>query len=87
MKRYDVEDTEHYIILTKIGTDMERYPAVFRHLQQYQVKLEARYDKGEHWWELRSCDYYAAFDQPKIVFPDIAKNCRFAFDVDRTYLG
>jgi len=85
VKRYDVEDTEHYIILTKIGTDMERYPAVFRHLQQYQVKLEARYDKGEHWWELRTCDYYDKFEQPKIVYPNICVRPEFAYDEDGYY--
>ena len=27
-----------------------------------------RYDKGEFWWELRACDYYDAFDKPKIIY-------------------
>jgi hypothetical protein len=64
---------------------MERYLAVFEHLKQWQPELEKRYDQGKHWWELRACDYYSAFDQRKVVFPDIAKELRFAFDTEQTY--
>jgi hypothetical protein len=42
--------------------------------------LMARQDKGRHWWELRSCDYYAAFAQPKIVYQVIQFHPRYAFD-------
>src|SRR5439155_4387066 len=85
IKRYRVDSREQYIILTKIGTPIEQYPAVFTHLQQYQSQLESRWDKGNHWWELRACDYYEAFEQPKIIFPDIANGCQFAFDATALY--
>jgi len=32
------------------------------------------------WWELRPCSYYAAFDKPKVLWPDIAKLPRFSWD-------
>ncbi|HLJ34179.1 MAG TPA: TaqI-like C-terminal specificity domain-containing protein, partial [Ktedonobacteraceae bacterium] len=35
--------------------------------------------------ELRACDYYERFEQPKIIFPDIAKGCTFVFDDARFY--
>ena len=85
IKRYGLDAEERYIILTKIGTPIERYPAVFAHLQQYQPQLEARWDKGNHWWELRACDYYEEFEKPKIIFPDIADGCKFAFDTAGIY--
>ena len=85
IKRYHVDFQERYIILTKIGTPIERYPAIFAHLQQYQTKLETRWDKGNHWWELRSCDYYDEFEKPKIFFPDIAIGCQFALDTTGLY--
>ncbi len=85
VKRYDVADTQHSIILTKIGVPIDRYPAVFAHLQQYQAELEARYDKGKHWWELRACDYYDTFEQPKIVYPNICVRPEFAYDEDGFY--
>jgi TaqI-like C-terminal specificity domain/Eco57I restriction-modification methylase/N-6 DNA Methylase len=82
VKQYAIEYKKRYIILTKIGTPIERYPAIFAHLQRYQEQLEKRWDKGNHWWELRSCDYYAEFEKPKIMFPDIAKRCQFAYETD-----
>jgi hypothetical protein len=83
--KWRIIDRDRWLIVTKIGVDIARYPAIFAHLQQWQPALEKRWDKGHHWWELRSCDYYAAFDLPKIIFPDIAKEPRFAFDVTGTF--
>ena len=61
------------------------YPAVFEHLKQWQRELEKRWDKGEHWWELLACDYHGEFTKNKIVFPEIGKEPRFAFDDDGFY--
>ncbi len=47
IKRYRVDYNDRYIILTKIGTPIEQYPAVFAHLQHYQEQLEKRWDKGQ----------------------------------------
>ena len=87
VKRYEIDYKKRYIILSRIGTPIERYPAIFAHLQRYQEQLEKRWDKGNHWWELRSCDYYAEFEKPKIMFPDIAKSCQFAYDTDGYFSG
>ncbi|GAC1686291.1 MAG: hypothetical protein PVS3B3_07630 [Ktedonobacteraceae bacterium] len=85
VKKYRVDDQQRYIILTKIGTPIKEYPAIFAHLQKYQAQLEIRSDKGPNWWELRACDYYDAFEHPKIIFPDIAIGCQFALDRDGMY--
>src|SRR5260221_17220 len=85
VRRYMLDYAQRYVILSKIGTPIEQYPAVFAHLQQYQPQLEARWDKGNHWWELRACDYYEEFEKPKIIFPDIADGCKFAFDTAGIY--
>lgn len=77
IRYYHIRDSKRYIILTKIGVNIERYPAVFNHLKKFQKELEKRWDKGKFWWELRACDYYDAFKKPKIVYPDIAKESRF----------
>ncbi len=84
IRKWHIRERDRWLIVTKIGADMKRYPAVMKHLRQWQTELEDRWDKGEHWWELRPCAYYAAFDEPKIVFPDIAKEPRFAFDRSST---
>ncbi|NTW97619.1 MAG: hypothetical protein HGB28_03625, partial [Oscillochloris sp.] len=59
---------------------VQHYPALAAHLAPFADAACKRLDKGEFWWELRSCDYYAEFDQPKIVWPDIAKYPRFSWD-------
>lgn len=81
IKRWRVEWAGMYLIKAEIGVDFSRYPAVFEHLKQYQQALERRWDKGNHWWELRTCDYYAEFDKPKIVYPDIYEHQSFAYDL------
>jgi hypothetical protein len=80
IRRWHIHDRDRWLIVTRIGTDMERYPAIMAHLRQWQPQLEARWDKGDHWWELRACAYYDVFAEPKIVFPDIAKEPRFVLD-------
>ncbi|NLE43449.1 MAG: class I SAM-dependent DNA methyltransferase, partial [Chloroflexi bacterium] len=56
------------------------YPAVHAHLSRYEDALRKRWDQGRYWWELRACRYYSEFAKPKIIYPDIAKECQFAFD-------
>jgi hypothetical protein len=68
-----------YLIKTAIGVDIKRYPAVFDHLKVFKKQLEERWDKGDHWWELRACDYYAEFDRPTIRYQEIAVYQQFAF--------
>ena len=85
VRRWRVEGKGQWLIVTKIGVDIKRYPAVFAHLKQWKSKLEKRTDQGDHWWELRPCKYYDLFEGPKIVFPDLAKESRFAFSPSAMY--
>jgi hypothetical protein len=67
------------------GWLQKNYPALAKHLKSYEGALRERQDQGEYWWELRACDYYDEFEKPKIVYPDIAKESRFAFDNQKHY--
>jgi len=80
VRRYDIRFANRYLIWSYIGVPIERYPAIFKHLKQFQIQLQKRWDKGNFWWELRACDYYDKFEKPKIIYPDIATTCRFALD-------
>ena len=82
VRRYEIHYRKRYLIWTYIGVPIKRYPAIFEHLKKFQSKAEARWDKGNHWWELRACDYYPVFEKPKIVYPDIGKEARFVIDTD-----
>lgn len=61
------------------------YPAIYQYMAEYEAQLKARSDQGKYWWELRPCAYYSAFDVPKIVWPDIARNCQFTLDYEGFY--
>lgn len=87
IRRWRIEKKDRWLIVTPVGLDIKRYPAILAHLKQWKTELEQRWDKGDHWWELRPCDYYEAFDKPKIVFPDIAKEPRFALDTRKKYVS
>lgn len=67
------------------------YPAIYEHLARFKSKLEAR-NKDEtgiryEWYALQrwGADYWREFEQPKIVYPDIAMETRFAFDTEALY--
>lgn len=63
------------------------FSAIYKHLLQYEDKLQKRDDQGQFWWELRSCAYYEEFERPKIVYPDIAQAAEFTWDDSKSFLG
>jgi hypothetical protein len=64
----------------------QTYPSLYEHMKRLEHKLRKRQDKGRYWWELRSCAYYDAFEQPKIVHTDITWRPQFAVVHEPTYL-
>jgi hypothetical protein len=56
------------------------YPAIYEHMKPCEAALRKRQDQGRFWWELRSCAYWEAFDQPKVMYQDITWNPRFCLD-------
>ena len=61
------------------------FPSIADHLYRFKTKAKNRYDQGEFWWELRPCDYYAAFEAPKIVYPNICMRPEFSLETDNQY--
>jgi hypothetical protein len=94
VKRYQPPQSERWLILMPRGWTRQQsagaadawgwlqahYPAIAAHLAPFAAAAQKRYDKGEYWWELRACDYYAEFEKPKIILPDISLRGNFAFD-------
>jgi len=56
------------------------YPAIHRWFHAFREKLIMRDDQGDYFWELRSCNYWKEFEQPKIAYPNICKRNEFAWD-------
>jgi hypothetical protein len=64
-----------------------QHSALAAHLDRFADVARKRLDKGEYWWELRSCGYYDSFGVPKIMWPDIGKLPRFSWDEDSKYVN
>lgn len=64
-----------------------QYPALYNWFSQFRDQLIKRSDQGKYFWELRACAYWQAFEQAKIVYPDIAKRAEFAYDDNGYYVG
>jgi adenine-specific DNA-methyltransferase len=64
-----------------------RYPTIARHLEPFAEWARKRDDQGQFWWELRPCVYYQEFEQPKIVYPDIAAQSKFSWDKSGFYIS
>lgn len=80
VRKWHIRDKDRWMIITSIGVDIDKYPAVYKHLKRWKKELQARQDQGNHWWELRACSYYNIFEIPKIHYPEIARDPRFSFD-------
>ena len=63
------------------------YPSIHAYFELFRERLIKRYDQGKYFWELRACAYWEEFQQPKIVYPDIAQGTEFSFDDDGHFLG
>ena len=67
------------------GLLKKSYAAIANHLSPFAEKAAKRYDKGEYWWELRTCHYYDEFEKPKIIIPAIVQRASYTFDTEGFY--
>jgi hypothetical protein len=63
------------------------HPAIAEKMEPFAEAGRKRGDKGKYWWELRPCVYYDAFEQAKIIWPDVGKIPRFSVAQQGVYLG
>lgn len=101
IKRYEPVRSDKYLILIPNGwTNAHRdkdqdawewfqnkLPAIAGYLAGFAEAAQRRLDKGDYWWELRPCDYYAEFEKPKIMFPDISQRGNFTIDESKHFSG
>ncbi len=81
IQRYRIASSDQFLIYTRHGEDLSRYPSILAHLEPYRRELEARATE-QAWYELQQPQeaYAERMEGTKIVFPDIAKQPRFALD-------
>jgi type I restriction-modification system DNA methylase subunit len=81
VRRWRVENNGWSLIYASRGINIRSYPAIEEHLKPFKAQLEARATQ-QAWYELQQPQgrFVPVFDSPKIVYPEIAKEPRFAFD-------
>ena len=93
IKRYGYDWANLWIINTHNGIkgvkpriDINEYPAVKAHLDQYWDKISKRADKGDTPYNLRNCAYLDLFFQPKICWKAVGRNLAFSIVESGTFL-
>lgn len=66
--------------------DINDYPAVKRHLDEYWDRISTRSDKGTTPYNLRNCAYLEDFSYPKIIYPETTQGAYFAYDDSGIYI-
>jgi hypothetical protein len=93
IKRYQPPGGNRYLIFTRRGIDIQKYPAIERYLKQYKEKLMPRPKnwKGANWngrkpgsyqwYEIQdTVDYHKEFENPKIMYLKFQVKPAFVFD-------
>jgi len=99
IKRYHEPVAQKFVIFTRRGVNIEKYPAIKEHLEQYKTKLRPKpvgfkgswlgRKPGKYkWYEIQdTVDYYPEFENDKILWPGIsAELTAFALD-EKGYYG
>ena len=93
IKRYGYDWANLWLINTHNGIkgvkpriDVNDYPAVKAHLDQYWDKISKRADKGDTPYNLRNCAYLDDFLLPKLIYPETTQGAFFAYDETGLFL-
>ncbi|TCK85071.1 DUF7149 domain-containing protein [Albibacterium bauzanense] len=94
VKRYSHEFADLWLINSHNGIreqsikpiNIDDYPAIKQHLDQYYSELEKRTDKGITPYNLRNCAYMEDFSKQKIIFQEMVQEPSFMLDEDGKYL-
>lgn len=90
IKRWQVVWAGLYVIFTRRGVEIERYPAIKRYLERFREDLEPKKSSNQkrgrkpgpyNWYEIQdNIAYYKEFEHAKIIYPEVSADPRFAID-------
>ena len=97
IKKYETNWEDLWIIGTHNGykdengkkidrINIESYPSIKNHLNQYYKQIQNRQDKGDTVYNLRNCAYYKEFEREKIIWSQIVQQPQFFYD-NKSYFG
>ncbi|MFQ3635982.1 MAG: TaqI-like C-terminal specificity domain-containing protein, partial [Cyanobacteriota bacterium] len=91
VKRWTINYQDIWLIFTRRGIDIKEYPAIHEYLSKYKERLKPGIPGGRKagnykWYEIQdNIAYWQEFEQPKIIYPDIASRLEFAFDDNQLF--
>lgn len=97
INKWQMEYRNLYLIFTRRGININKYPYIKSYLKQYKADLmpkdknAKRSDKGRKpgsykWYEIQdNVAFYQLFDEEKLIFPEIAKSIRAVYDDNKFY--
>lgn len=92
IKRWTPSDSGLWLLYIPWDFELDRFPAIARHLEQYRTKLSVRSDVRENqapWFALSRFrpEYAEWFSRPKIIYKEIQYTSSFALDAQGTCLN
>ena len=94
IKRYGYVDNGLYLINTHNGIkgklpriEINDYPAVKAHLDQYWDRISIRADKGDTPYNLRNCAYLEDFFKPKITWGNLNLQGTYAYAPEGMFIN
>ncbi len=93
VKRWLIEPPDLWLIFTRHGVDITKYPAINKYLNKYKKQLTPGATGGRkpgsyEWYEIQdNIAYWKEFEKPKIAYPNICKRNEFAWDDKGYYIN
>jgi len=94
--RYSVDFGKVWLIFSRRGIDIDKYPTIKDHLFTFYKDLKPKNDSKEkfgrkpgkyEWYEIQdSINYYKKFDEPKMIFMNMSKDLIFSYDPKGEFL-
>lgn len=96
IKRWKINYKNLYLIFTRRGIDIDKYPFIKKYLFQFKNRLTPK-NQGEtigrkpgdyEWYEIQdSVDYYLEFEKEKLIYPEMAQKLFAVYDNDKFYIN
>ncbi len=94
LKKWHAQPRDLWLIFTRRGTDIEQYPAIKQHLEQFKTQLmpkpkdwqgdwEGRKAGSYEWFEIQDpIAYYEKFSKPKIIYAHFQSESLFSYNTN-----
>ena len=94
IRKYQYHFQDSYLIFTRRGIDITKFPSILNYLEQFREILEPKPSGWDNstpwpgrkagnyqWYEIQdTIDFYEELSKNKIIYPEMAMTPRFAYD-------